>query len=244
MAGEIATDEQSDDPDFTLKTKVFIHSIDVVLMQLSDRFTEKTVRVMHEMHFFTPKYLLSDQQDCEITDIENLSSFYKVDCAALVREFTSFRPFYREMHLLVNVTDLLPKSNKTGLSAHLTTTTDNDTDDESESDEAKTNTWADLSFIKPLRAITELSGFPTLTLLYNILVSLAVTSSTAERAMSKVRIIKNRLRTTMLDDWFSSLMVIANEKDIVNSISIDNIIDSFAHLSAPLQKLLLAKQTN
>jgi len=60
--------------------------------------------------------------------------------------------------------------------------------------------WADLSFIKPLRAITELSGFPTLTLLYNILVSLAVTSSTAERAMSKVRIIKNRLRTTMLDD--------------------------------------------
>ena len=234
MAGEIATDEQSDDPDFTLKTKVFIHSIDVVLMQLSDRFTEKTVRVMHEMHFFTPKYLLSDQQDCEITDIENLSSFYKVDCAALVREFTSFRPFYREMHLLVNVTDLLPKSNKTGLSAHLTTT-DNDTDDESESEEVKTNTWADLSFIKPLRAITELSGFPTLTLLYNILVSLAVTSSTAERAMSKVRIIKNRLRTTMLDDWFSSLMVIANEKDIVNSISIDNIIDSFAHLSAPLK---------
>ena len=66
MAGEIATDEQSDDPDFTLKTKVFIHSIDVVLMQLSDRFTEKTVRVMHEMHFFTPKYLLSDQQDCKI----------------------------------------------------------------------------------------------------------------------------------------------------------------------------------
>ena len=101
-----------------------------------------------------------------------------------------------------------------------------------------------MSFIKPLRAITELSGFPTLTLLYNILVSLAVTSSTAERAMSKVRIIKNRLRTTMLDDWFSSLMVIANEKDIVNSISIDNIIDSFAHLSAPLQQLLLAKQTN
>ena len=62
-----------------------------------------------------------------------------------------------------------------------------------------------LSFVKPLRAITELCGFPVLTWLYNILVSLAVTSSTAERAMSKVRIIKNRLRTTMLDDWFASL---------------------------------------
>ena len=29
MAGEIATDEQSDDPDFALKTNIFIHSIDV-----------------------------------------------------------------------------------------------------------------------------------------------------------------------------------------------------------------------
>ena len=99
-----------------------------------------------------------------------------------------------------------------------------------------------MSFVKPLRAITELSGFPVLTWLYNILVSLAVTSSTAERAMiSKVRIIKNRLRTTMLDDWFSSLVVIANEKDMVESLPVDSIIDSFAACSAPLQQLLLTK---
>ena len=100
-----------------------------------------------------------------------------------------------------------------------------------------------MSFVKPLRAITELSGFPVLTWLYNILVSLAVTSSTAERAMSKVRIIKNRLRTTMLDDWFSSLMVIANEKDVVESLPVDSIIDSFAACSAPLQQLLLTRST-
>ena len=76
----------------------------------------------------------------------------------------------------------MPKTNKTGLSVHLLTT-DYDTDDESELDEVKTNTWADMSSIKPLQVITKLSGFPTLTLLYNILVSLAVTSSIAERAM-------------------------------------------------------------
>ena len=74
---------------------------------------------------------------CDITDIENLSSFYKFDCTVSVREFTSFRALYRKMHSLVNVTDLLPKTNKTGLSVHLLTT-DYDTDDESESDEVKT----------------------------------------------------------------------------------------------------------
>lgn len=95
------------------------------------------------------------------------------------------------------------------------------------------------SFIKPLRAILELSGFPMLTWLYKILVTLAISSSSAERAMSRVRIIKNRLRTTMLDDWFSSLMIISSEKDIVERLHADAIIDSFAATSPPLRKLLL-----
>ena len=46
--------------------------------------------------------------------------------------------------------------------------------------------------------------------------------------MSRVKIIKSRLRSTMLDDWFSSLMILASEKDLVEKLSVDNIIDSFA----------------
>ena len=44
MAGETAAAEQSDDPDFAQQI-VCIQTIEVVLMQLSDHFTEKTVRV-------------------------------------------------------------------------------------------------------------------------------------------------------------------------------------------------------
>jgi len=95
------------------------------------------------------------------------------------------------------------------------------------------------SFIKPLRLLLQLSGFPNLTCMYKILVSLAVTSCTAERSMSRVRIIKNRLRSTMLDDWFSSLMVLASEKDILHSIPVSKIIDRFALCSKPLHKLLM-----
>jgi hypothetical protein len=98
--------------------------------------------------------------------------------------------------------------------------------------------WAELSFIKPLRALQELSGFPTLNVMYKILVSLAITSSSAERAMSRVRLIKNRLRTTMMDDWFSSLMVLASERDILETIPVDTIINQFAGHSIQLQKLL------
>jgi hypothetical protein len=68
-----------------------------------------------------------------------------------------------------------------------------------------------------------------------------IASSSAERAMSRVKIIKNRLRSSMLDDWFSSLMILASERDILEAISADNIMDSFASNSVPLQKLLLLK---
>jgi len=60
--------------------------------------------------------------------------------------------------------------------------------------------WADNGFIKPLRVLIELSGFNNITFLYKILVSIAVTSCSAERAMSRIRIVKNSMRSTMLDD--------------------------------------------
>jgi len=154
------------------------------------------------------------------------------------------------MHSLVSVSDLLAKHNRFS-SMLFTTSIDNEGGEELEEEELEEgtvqtdamdslNTWTDHSFIKPFRAITELSGFPALTWLYRILVTLAVTSSSAERAMSRLKIIKSRLRSSMLDDWLSSLMMIlASEKDIVEMISIEDIINTFAGNSAPLQKLLL-----
>jgi len=43
----------------------------------------------------------------------------------------------------------------------------------------------------------------------------------------------------MLDDWFSSLMILACEKDVIDRISDDEIIDGFAGKSTPLQKCLI-----
>jgi hypothetical protein len=61
-----------------------------------------------------------------------------------------------------------------------------------------------------------------------LLDTLPVTSCSAERALSLLKIIKNRLRSTMSDEWMSDLMVLAAEKAIVSCISCDAIIDCFA----------------
>jgi hypothetical protein len=85
----------------------------------------------------------------------------------------------------------------------------------------------------------QLSGYEHLLRLYWTLVTLPVTSCSAERALSRLKIIKNRLRSTMSDEWMSDLMVLAAEKDIVSCISCDAIIDSFASLSDHLKRQLL-----
>jgi len=57
--------------------------------------------------------------------------------------------------------------------------------------------------------------------------------------MRRVGIVKNRLRTTMKDDWFSSLMILSAERDIFDRIRVDDIINGFAKASDKLTSMLI-----
>lgn len=57
--------------------------------------------------------------------------------------------------------------------------------------------------------------------------------------MSRVKIVKDRLRSTMLDDWFSLLLVLSTEKDLLDNLNENDIVDKFARCSLPLQKQLI-----
>lgn len=81
-----------------------------------------------------------------------------------------------------------------------------------------------------------------------ILATIAVTSCSAERVMSRAKIIRNRLSSTMLDDWFSALTILPSERrslasivsakrDLVNNLNTE-VIFRFALLSDKLQKNL------
>ncbi|ESN94216.1 hypothetical protein HELRODRAFT_164015 [Helobdella robusta] len=102
-----------------------------------------------------------------------------------------------------------------------------------------TNNWKNCSFIKPLNVLHQLSGYRNLLMLYRIFASLALSSTSAERAISKLKIIKNRLRSTMADDYLSALMIIAAEKDILQTFTDDQIIMQNALSSLSLKSQLL-----
>jgi hypothetical protein len=102
-----------------------------------------------------------------------------------------------------------------------------------------TNRWINHSFIKPVCVLVEMSSYPHLMALYKILASLAVTSCSAERVLTHVRVIKNRLRTSMADDWVSALTIFATEFDMMRTISVDKIIIFFTEFSTRLREHLL-----
>jgi hypothetical protein len=76
-------------------------------------------------------------------------------------------------------------------------------------------------------------------MLYSIFCSLAVSSTSAERererALSKLKIIKNRLRSTFANDYLSSLTIIVAEKDLLHEL-IDEAIILHAAIASPTLK--------
>ena len=93
--------------------------------------------------------------------------------------------------------------------------------------------WTNDTFIKPCQLLSQLSGYPNLAILYSVVCCLAVSSASAERALSKLQIVKNRLRSALCEDMLSALLVLASEKDLLGELSNSSIISrlSFANRS-------------
>ena len=74
--------------------------------------------------------------------------------------------------------------------------------------------------------------FPYVTICLRIFLTLPVTVATAERSFSKLKLIKNYLRSTIGQERLVNLAVLGIENDLTRKISFDDIIDSFAREKA------------
>lgn len=72
--------------------------------------------------------------------------------------------------------------------------------------------------------------FPNLVIALRILLTLPVSITSGERSFSKLKLIKNYLRSTMGQDRLSDLALISIESSLCDSLDINDIIDDFANL--------------
>jgi len=61
-----------------------------------------------------------------------------------------------------------------------------------------------------------------------IFLTIPVTTATCERSFSKLKIIKNYLRSTMSQDRLTNMGIISIERELASKINFEDIIDEFA----------------
>jgi len=73
---------------------------------------------------------------------------------------------------------------------------------------------------------------------YEYIVSLSVTQVNCERAFSKLKIIKNRLRSSMKQKRLEAFMIMSSEKEVLENVNFEDVLDILKQSSALFNKLL------
>lgn len=230
MDGELCNDEPLTGEN-RLRVNVYYRILDEICGQLNERFSDEQTDLMSEIAQFSTLQLRKCQPITE-DSIKTLCKTYSIDSSEIVSEYNEFMQMYKDLskHLQTNSPIHHPASDDSDAEVG----EDCECNEESSSKYHKEN----ISLLEPLGILYSLSGYQHLLRLYWTLVTLPVSSCSAERALSRLRIIKNRLRSTMCDEWMKALMILACEKDIMQNISNDRIINSFAGLSDILKRQL------
>jgi len=70
--------------------------------------------------------------------------------------------------------------------------------------------------------------FPNLSISLRILLTMPVTVATGERSFSKLKVIKNYLRSTMKQERLTNLSIISIEREISKNLDITDIVNEFS----------------
>ncbi|XP_051206126.1 uncharacterized protein [Lolium perenne] len=80
--------------------------------------------------------------------------------------------------------------------------------------------------------VREVDCYPNISIAYRIMFTVPVTVASAERSFSKLKLLKNYLRSTMTQQRLNGLATLCIEKKLLDDIDIDPIISEFASRNA------------
>ncbi|KAK3226237.1 hypothetical protein Dsin_006099 [Dipteronia sinensis] len=86
--------------------------------------------------------------------------------------------------------------------------------------------------IKILDFVKTFDCYPNVSIAYRILLTISVTVASAEKSFSKLKMLKSYLRSTTSQERLNGLTLLCIEKDMLEKIEFENIIDDFASQNA------------
>ncbi|KAM3279953.1 hypothetical protein ACQJBY_046997 [Aegilops geniculata] len=89
-----------------------------------------------------------------------------------------------------------------------------------------------MSALEILQFVMVVDGYPNVSVAYRILLTVPVTVASAERSFSKLKLLENYLRSTMLQDRLNGLAMCCIKKDILDNVDLDCALNDFASRNA------------
>ena len=84
-----------------------------------------------------------------------------------------------------------------------------------------------------LNYVKRIDSFPNAYIAYRIMLTIPVSVASAERSFSKLKLIKSYLRSTMSQQRLNEFDLLSIEKEILQEVDYDNIINEILHLKKP-----------
>ena len=95
-----------------------------------------------------------------------------------------------------------------------------------------------MSPLEILELVKVADCYPNVSITYRILLTMSVTVASAERSFSKLKLLKSYLRSSMAQERLNDLAILCIEKNMLENIDIDTIINDFASRNARKQCFL------
>ncbi|XP_024989249.1 uncharacterized protein LOC112523805 [Cynara cardunculus var. scolymus] len=86
--------------------------------------------------------------------------------------------------------------------------------------------------VEILEFVKVVDCYPNVSVAYRIMLTVHVTVASAERSFSKLKLLKTYLRLSMSQERLNGLAILCIEKDMLDNIDLDVIIDDFASKNA------------
>jgi hypothetical protein len=83
-----------------------------------------------------------------------------------------------------------------------------------------------------LQFITIADCYPNVSIAYRILLTIPITVASVERSFSKLKLLKNYLRSTMTQERLNGLATCSIEKDVLTNVDLNIVFNDFASKNA------------
>ncbi|XP_060845976.1 uncharacterized protein LOC132925614 [Rhopalosiphum padi] len=226
MAGEQARDELLSSPVDNFRTGVFYRILDTVISSIENRFSESR-NILKDFTLLSPERLrlIKNENDLPSDAFKAISNWISIDLTQLKIEYVTFSKSLDKLLNGMNINMMYQNLNN-----H---TSDFDSENDSENSENDVETSENkitcLQILKILSSYDLRNAFPNLFKTYKALGTIPVSSASAERSFSKVKLIKTRLRSTTGQNRLESLLMLSMERDV--PINHQEVIDKFAQTS-------------